>query len=140
MATLQLQNTNSNGAGAATTIAINTSELVGAALEPGASARKLARGLFWVGFLTLVMDLAATFYRPPAGVFGRHRLAYYLTLGGILAAGAAEVSAACWLSRSSVQAQDRRRRATLARIALCCSLLPLVVVLALGGLSVLVKS
>ncbi|CAO2185615.1 unnamed protein product [Urochloa humidicola] len=140
--TLELQNTNRNGA--ATSIAMNTSELIGAAFDPGASSRKLARALFVVGFLTLVMDLATSFYRPPGGVvFGRHRLAYYLTLAGIFVAGAAEVSAACWLSRSSSgggEAEDRRRAATLARTALCCSLLPLVVVVALGGFAVLVKS
>ncbi|KAF8662900.1 hypothetical protein HU200_055482 [Digitaria exilis] len=112
---------------------MNTSELVDAAFEPGASSRKLARALFAVGFLTLVMDLATSFYRPPGGVFfERHRLAYYLTLAGIFVAGVAEVSAACWLSSSSCT--------KLARIALCCSLLPLVVVIALGGFSVLVKS
>ncbi|CAO2193627.1 unnamed protein product [Urochloa humidicola] len=138
--TLELQNANRNGA-ATTSIAMNTSELIVAVLDPGASSRKLARALFAVGFLTLVMDLATSFYRPPGGVvFGRHRLAYYLTLAGIFVAGATEVSAACWLSQSSGEAQDRRRRATLARTALCCSLLPLVVVVALGGFAVLVKS
>nr|CAB3476298.1 unnamed protein product [Digitaria exilis] len=131
----QLQNTtNSNGASTTTSIAMNTSELVDAAFEPGASSRKLARPLFAVGFLTLVMDLATSFYKPPGGVFfERHRLAYYLTLAGIFVAGAAEVLAACWLSSSSASTK-------LARMALCCSLLPLVVVIALGGFSVLVKS
>ncbi|OEL19034.1 hypothetical protein BAE44_0019945 [Dichanthelium oligosanthes] len=138
MSTLELQNTSSNGAAAS--VAINASELVAAAFEPGASLKKLKRALFSVGFLTLVMDLAIYFYRSPGGVvFGHHRLAYYLTLAGIFLAGAAEVSTAWWLSRSSGQARDHRRT-TLARTALCCSLLPLVVVVALGGFSVLVKS
>lgn len=130
MYTSQLQNTNSNGT--STTIAINAGELVSAAFEPDASSKKLVLALFAVGFLTLVMDLATSFYMPPGGVFfGRHKLAYYLTLAGIFVAGAAEVSAACWISRSS--------GTKLARIALCFSLLPLVVIVALGGFSVLVK-
>ncbi|KAL6847895.1 hypothetical protein ACP4OV_022023 [Aristida adscensionis] len=132
-------NDTNGGTAAATSIDITTSSLVEAAFEPGASPRKLAFALSAVGFLTLVMAMATALYKPPQGVvFQRRRLAYYLTLAGILAAGIAEVATAFWLTRRAAGGGQGRRG--LARAVLCCSLLPLVVVVALGGFAVLVKS
>ncbi|KAL6626737.1 hypothetical protein ACP70R_030463 [Stipagrostis hirtigluma subsp. patula] len=67
------------------------SDDMNAACEPG-SSRQLVRLLFSLGFLTLVTDLATALYRPPkAMIFESHKLAYYLTLAGIFAAGVAEL-------------------------------------------------
>ncbi|KAL6626738.1 hypothetical protein ACP70R_030464 [Stipagrostis hirtigluma subsp. patula] len=139
MSTLQLDSSNNNGA-AATIVMDAISEVLGSAGDHpdvvGAWKQlRLTRLLFLAGFLTLVMDLATALYKPPGGVvFQRHRLAYYLTLAGIFAAGVAEVSAAFWLSRYG-QARGR----PFARAVLCASVVPLVVVTALGGFSVLMK-
>ncbi|CAL4958135.1 unnamed protein product [Urochloa decumbens] len=141
MSIAQLNNGDGAGdtTGAATAIGINAGDLVDAAVDPDASPRKLTSALLAVGLLTLAMDIATALYKPPRGaVFERRRLAYYLTLAGIFAAGAAEVSAAFWLSCSGPHAQHGgRRRVALVRALLCASLLPLVFVIALGGSSVL---
>jgi hypothetical protein len=91
-----------------------------------------------VGFLTLLMDTAVALHKPPGGaVFGRHVLAYYLPLAGIFAAGLAELWAAFSLSRSAPA--DAGRRVAFARAVLYASVVPLVLVIDLGGFSVLVK-
>ncbi|KAL6847900.1 hypothetical protein ACP4OV_022028 [Aristida adscensionis] len=137
MSTLQLDSSNN---GAATIVMDEISQVVLGSAAGGehdydgtASKRRLTRLLFLSGFFTLAMSLATALYRPPQGVvFQRHRLAYYLTLAGIFAAGLAEVTAAFWLSRS-------RGRPIFARAVLCASVVPLLVVVALGGFAVLMK-
>ncbi|CAO2193634.1 unnamed protein product [Urochloa humidicola] len=101
-----------DNAGAASAIVINASDLVvDAVVDPNASPRKLTSALLAVDLLTLAMDVATALYKPPRGdLFERRRLAYYLTLAGIFVAGAAEVSAAFWLSCSGVRAQNEGRR------------------------------
>ncbi|KAL6626720.1 hypothetical protein ACP70R_030446 [Stipagrostis hirtigluma subsp. patula] len=108
----------------------------GTAMEPGASM-KLARLLLWLGFLTLLMDVGTVLYKPPRGViFERHHTGYYLTLSGVFAAGIVEVWAAIWLSSPG---EDNGRRLAYARALLYMSVVPLVVVVALGGFAVLLK-
>ncbi|KAG2609377.1 hypothetical protein PVAP13_4KG036000 [Panicum virgatum] len=142
MSTAQLHHDaeNTAAADAATAIDMNTRDLIEAAIDPRASPTKLTGALLAVGLLTLAMDLAAALYKPPRGqIFERCRLAYYLIIAGIFAAGAAEVAIAFWLS---YYAQEGRRRiaTALVRALLCASLLPLVLVVALGGFSVLIRS
>ena len=143
MTTLQLDNTTANN-GAAATINIAPNELMAddhhdapggessSVSGSGAWSTRLARSLVSVGFLTLLMDTAVALHKPPGGVvFGRHVLAYYLTLAGIFAAGLAELWAAFSLSRSA--GGD-----AFARAVLYASVVPLVLVIDLGGFSVLV--
>jgi hypothetical protein len=122
---------NSNG-----DIAINVGQ--GAAGDIGIStSTQIARMLFCVGFLTMVMAVATALYQQPRGVvFESHRLAYYLTLGGIFAAGVAEVSTAFWLSGTG---QANGRLVSFARGVLFASMMPLAGVIALGGFSILMK-
>ncbi|XP_062217066.1 uncharacterized protein LOC133917106 [Phragmites australis] len=123
---------------AATTIDMNTTQVMEAAGEAGTS-KQLARLLFIFGFLTLLMDLATALYKPPSGVvFESHKRAYYLTLAGIFAAGLAEVSTAFCLSVGSSGESIGRLRA-FARVVLCASVVPLAAVIALGGYAVLIK-
>nr|TKW13411.1 hypothetical protein SEVIR_5G099400v2 [Setaria viridis] len=131
MPTFELDNSN-NGAAA---IDINTTELFTEdARSELVTSSQLARSLFSVGFITLVMDVATALYRPPRGVvFQGHRMAYYLTLAGIFAAGLAEVSTAFWLSCSG---QEHGRRRAFARAVLYASVAPVVVIFALGGSTV----
>ncbi|CAO2193635.1 unnamed protein product [Urochloa humidicola] len=93
MSTLQLNNDDdgdTTATGDATTISKNAGDLVDAAVDPNASTRKLTSALLAVGLLTLAMDIATALNKPPRGaLFERRRLAYYLTLAGIFAAGAA---------------------------------------------------
>ncbi|KAK3163872.1 hypothetical protein QOZ80_1AG0009480 [Eleusine coracana subsp. coracana] len=136
--TLQLD---SNSNGAATIISVDAiiGELLGSVDEEpvagGAASMQLERLLFFSGFLTLVMALATALYKPPRGVvFERHRLAYYLTLAGIFLAGLGEIGTAFWLSRYGHPC------GVFVRTILYVSLVPLVLVVALGGFSVLIKS
>jgi len=146
MATLQLDSNTANN-GAAATINIAPDELMAdddddapvgesSSVVSGsgaASSTRLARSLVSVGFLTLLMDTAVALHKPPGGVvFGRHVLAYYLTLAGIFAAGLEELWAAFSLSRSA-------GGGAFARAVLYASVVPLVLVIDLGGFSVLVK-
>ena len=150
MTTLQLDNNTANNNGAAGTINIAPNELMAddhhdapggessSVSGSGAWSTRLARSLVSVGFLTLLMDTAVALHKPPGGVvFGRHVLAYYLTLAGIFAAGLAELWAAFSLSRSAPA--DAGRRFAFARAVLYASVVPLVLVIDLGGFSVLVK-
>ena len=151
MVTLQLDSNTANN-GAAATINIAPDELmadddddapVGESTSVvsgsgAASSTRLARSLVSVGFLTLLMDTAVALHKPRGGViFGRHVLAYYLTLAGIFAAGLAELWAAFSLSRSAPA--DAGRRVAFARAVLYASVVPLVLVIDLGGFSVLIK-
>ncbi|KAK3163873.1 hypothetical protein QOZ80_1AG0009490 [Eleusine coracana subsp. coracana] len=129
MSSMRLDSSN----GATTAISINTGEIVDAAGED-ATIRPLARLLFASGFSTMLMDLATALYKPPRGVvFEGHKLAYYLILAAIFAAGMVEVSTAFWFSRYG------RNRTSLAKAVVCASVLPLVAVIALGGFAVLMK-
>ncbi|KAK3160334.1 hypothetical protein QOZ80_1BG0058160 [Eleusine coracana subsp. coracana] len=123
----------SNGA-ATTAISINTGEIVDAVGDAAATIRPLSRLLFASGFSTMLMDLATALYKPPRGVvFEGHKLAYYLMLAAIFAAGMAEVSTAVWFSRYG------RNHMSLVKAMVCMSVLPLVAVIALGGFTVLMK-
>ena len=53
---------------------------------------QLVRALWLVSSLTLVLVLSAALYHPAVGpVFGAHKVAYYGTLGAILAVAAIEM-------------------------------------------------
>ncbi|CAO2185611.1 unnamed protein product [Urochloa humidicola] len=98
-----------------------------------------ARLLFVLGFLTMLMDLATLLYKPPRGVwFEARKLAYYLTLAIIFAAGSAEIIAAFWMCTSS-HVNSRGWRRALENVVLLASMVPFVAIIALGGFSVLVK-
>ncbi|CAL4958153.1 unnamed protein product [Urochloa decumbens] len=131
MSTFQFDGNNNN----ATTIDINTSELfVEDATEIGASTR-LARSLFLLGFVTLLMDITTALYKPPRGViFQGHKLAYYLTLAGIFVTGLTDIWTGIWLSSSS---QQNGCLPVLARALLYASVVPFVVIVVLGGFSVM---
>lgn len=104
--------------------------------DAGAS-RQLARLLFWVGFLTMLLDLFTALYRAPSGVvFQSHKLAYYLTLVTIFAFAVTEVITAFCLSRY----RSSRRVHAFARAVLCISVVPLVGVIALGGFAFFTKN
>ncbi|CAL4965201.1 unnamed protein product [Urochloa decumbens] len=98
-----------------------------------------ARLLFVLGFMTVLMDLATLLYKAPRGVwFETRRLAYYITLAGIFAAGSAEIIVAFWMCPSSHVTSSGWRRA-LENVVLLASIVPFVAVIALGGFTVLVK-
>ncbi|KAM3299152.1 hypothetical protein ACQJBY_040568 [Aegilops geniculata] len=91
----------------------------------------LARALWTLALLTLIVDVGTMLYRPPRGAFfGHHRLAYYLALDGVFVAGAAEAWVAFWISRSP---DVYRRRFSLGRVVLCASIGPFVIVVAIGS-------
>ncbi|KAL6626721.1 hypothetical protein ACP70R_030447 [Stipagrostis hirtigluma subsp. patula] len=135
MSTSQLDTVNNDAA----EISIRASDVADMLVEDVGqpdTSKKLARLLFSLGFFTLVMDVGTALYKPPRGVvFARHNLAYYLTLAAIFAAGVVQVWTGIWLSSSSGQDDGRRRK--LARAVLGMSVVPLVVVVALGGFTVL---
>lgn len=80
-----------------------------------------------MGFLTPVVDVRTVL----SGVLFQHHVAtYYLTLVGIFLAGLTEVWTAFWVS----QTHDRR---TFGKAVLWASVVPLVVVIGLGGYAVL---
>ncbi|KAL6626718.1 hypothetical protein ACP70R_030444 [Stipagrostis hirtigluma subsp. patula] len=135
-AVLPLASNNIGGAAMDVEAQVPVELLAETAMEPGASTM-LARSLLWLGFLTLLMDVGTALYKPPRGViFERHQMAYYLTLSAVFAAGIAEVWAAIWLNSSG---EDNGRRLAYAGALLYMSVVPLVVVVALGGFAVLVK-
>ncbi|CAD6232692.1 unnamed protein product [Miscanthus lutarioriparius] len=129
--TLQLR-TNGDHDGAVS-IGISPSEAMVA--EVGSdNSKQLQRWLCASGLATLVMDAGTAFYRPPHGVvFEQHRFAYYATLAGIFAAGLAEVGTACWLDSSGQQQRGRARGRAFRVSVVCASAVPLVAIIALGG-------
>ncbi|KAF8663928.1 hypothetical protein HU200_055270 [Digitaria exilis] len=109
----------------------------GGASDGAAASRQLAWLLFWVGFITMLLDLFTALYRAPGGVvFKSHKLTYYLTLAAIFTMGLFEVITALCLSRYS----SSRRVHVFARVVLYISVVPLVGVIALGGFAVLMKT
>ncbi|KQK15287.1 hypothetical protein BRADI_1g21660v3 [Brachypodium distachyon] len=119
-------------------------------LELGVEASELVPGLpgrngqtEWpvcvVGFTTACMAVALAIYKAPSGIFGDHKLAYYVSVfvAGVL--GLAEVFAAItWMSGPHQAAQHPHGRAR--RCVLYGSLVPLAFVAGLGGVHLLFKS
>jgi hypothetical protein len=90
----------------------------------------LARALWTIALLTLILDVATALYKPARGeIFGRNRRAYYITLAVIFAAGFAEALTAFWLSRYLAN----KRLLSVGRAALLVSMVPFVAIIAIGG-------
>ncbi|KQK15288.1 hypothetical protein BRADI_1g21670v3 [Brachypodium distachyon] len=90
-----------------------------------------------VGFTTACMAVALPIYKAPAGVFGDHKLAYYVSVLSAGALGLAEVFAAVTWMSGAHEAQHPQGLAR--RCVLCASFVPLAFVAGLGGLRLLVK-
>jgi hypothetical protein len=95
---------------------------------------KLQRALVGGGATMSSAALFIAFFNAPSGVFLRDKLlvdAYYLILAAVVVFGAMEVAAGFWV------AGDPRRRHAKGKVVLWASVVPLVLVTALGGFAVL---
>ncbi|KQK02673.1 hypothetical protein BRADI_2g03000v3, partial [Brachypodium distachyon] len=91
----------------------------------------LARALWAVALLTMIIVVGTALYKPAKGVvFGRNHLAYYLTLVAIFVAGLGEAFTAWWISRSY---DVYRHRSLAGKIVLLASIGPFVGALSIGG-------
>ncbi|KAM0877863.1 hypothetical protein ACQ4PT_035244 [Festuca glaucescens] len=95
---------------------------------------KLQRALVGGGATMSSAALFIALFRAPGGVFLRNKLlvdAYYPILAVVFVFGAVEVAAGFWV------AGDPRRRHGKGKVVLWASVVPLVLVTALGGFAVL---
>ncbi|CAM0903085.1 unnamed protein product [Alopecurus aequalis] len=95
---------------------------------------KLQRALVGGGVAKSSAALFIAFFRAPGGVFLRDKLlvdAYYVILAAVAFFGAMEVAAGFWV------AGDPRRRHCKGKMVMWASVVPLVLVTALGGFAVL---
>ncbi|KAL5228233.1 hypothetical protein ABZP36_016498 [Zizania latifolia] len=104
--------------------------------SPGPEYRQLAKSLWGMGFVIIVMSAGMFLHQQPPHVapFDRHPFAYYLTLASIFVAGVAEVWIAFWVSQS-----HDGRRYTFGRAALYVYVIVLAIVFGLGGSTILFK-
>ncbi|KAL5228352.1 hypothetical protein ABZP36_016617 [Zizania latifolia] len=110
----------------------------GSATSPGQQQQQqqLAKLLWGMGFLTLVMSAATFFHKPQAhGVL--YVLVYYLTLVLIFVAGVVEVCTAFRMSQAHDDDDGDGRRRAFGRAVLLASVIPLATVAGLGGYTIL---
>ncbi|XP_006652845.1 uncharacterized protein LOC102709457 [Oryza brachyantha] len=99
--------------------------------EACCNAEKLPAALVSCGVVEAAAAIFLAFFKPPGGLFEHHGKAlfclYYGILGGVAVFGFAEAWAGLWVSGDLVQ------RRAVGKTILWVSILPLVLVAALGG-------